>query len=130
MKMNLLLINYSPERSEKEKDIVENTHIWKRQCRNYTHLKYFKDKVQQIELTGEKKILIFRLFLPLIFSWFQIPSMKYELELQENSKQNFRSSRSTDSNPWSVSQNMTNIHLQKEDVLMKSQIHFLCYNTI
>ena len=128
--MNLLLINYSPERSEKEKDIVENTHIWKRQCRNYTHLKYFKDKVQQIELTGEKKILIFRLFLPLIFSWFQIPSMKYELELQENSKQNFRSSRSTDSNPWSVSQNMTNIHLQKEDVLMKSQIHFLCYNTI
>jgi len=63
-----------------------------------THLKYFKDKVQQIELTGEKKILIFGLFLPLIFSWFQIPSIKYELELQENSKQNFRSSRSTDSN--------------------------------
>jgi len=81
MKMNLLLINYSPQRPEKEKDIVENTHIWKRQCKNYIYLKYFKDKVQQIELTGEKKILILRLFLPLIFSWFQIPSMKYELEL-------------------------------------------------
>jgi hypothetical protein len=45
MKMNLLSTNYSPERSEKEKDIVENTHISKRQCRNHTHLKYFKDKV-------------------------------------------------------------------------------------
>jgi len=42
MKMNLLLINYSPERSEKEKDIVENTHIWERQSRNYTHFKIFQ----------------------------------------------------------------------------------------
>jgi hypothetical protein len=98
MKINLLLINYSPQRPEKEKDIVENTHISKRQCRNYINLKYFKDKLQQIQLTGEKKILILVLFLPLIFSWFQIPSMKYELELQENSKKNFRSSKSTDSN--------------------------------
>jgi hypothetical protein len=39
MKINLLLINYSPERSEKEKDIVENTYTQDRQCRNYTHLK-------------------------------------------------------------------------------------------
>jgi hypothetical protein len=62
------------------------------------NLKYYKDKLQQIELTGEKKILILGLFLPLIFSWFQIPSMKNELELQENSNKNFRSSKSTDSN--------------------------------
>jgi hypothetical protein len=33
--------------------------------------------------------------------------MKNELELQENSNKNFRSSKSTDSNFWSVSQNMT-----------------------
>jgi len=48
MKMNLLSINYSPEQSEKEKDIVENTHTFEKdkaettRTQNFSKVKYSK----------------------------------------------------------------------------------------
>lgn len=46
--MNLLSINYSPEQSEKEKDIVENTHTFEKdkaettRTQNFSKVKYSK----------------------------------------------------------------------------------------